>query len=302
MRAAIPFLTSMHPSFRLAISPLFLQLQRHTALALLPLRPIEALHGANRLNMSGKRSLRSKAHEELDSSDGANAKGQAAPSLSKLTKKPCLTCGRVITPRSNWATNWAEIKYCSDACRKEKRSKMTISWIPADPEEVQRLLQDSSSRNSTIHWLKTAQIPNSHGEPIRLNTDEWMEAILLHIAHADSPKRKGDPFPTGEDAESIIKQELDTMPAVQQHSSDESVEAMHPVRLAVTSHPGLRERVRRALRRLAVLPASNLAPSGDRGTGSTERRLYLRQRKRHLVTLEDVSFAKGPIELSLQEP
>jgi hypothetical protein len=34
--------------------------------------------------------------------------------------KTCLTCGREIEPRKKWDKNWAEIKYCSDGCRKNK--------------------------------------------------------------------------------------------------------------------------------------------------------------------------------------
>ena len=37
--------------------------------------------------------------------------------------KVCITCGRVITPRKKWAKNFDEIKYCSDACRKNKKNK-----------------------------------------------------------------------------------------------------------------------------------------------------------------------------------
>lgn len=290
----------MLPSLRLASSPLLFWPHRRAAYS--PLHATVGLYRSSRSMVSSKRALRGKTPQELDSSEGGNSKGAAPPSLSKLIPKACLTCGRIITPRSNWAKNWAEIKYCSDACRKEKRSKMTISWIPADPDELQRRRQDASAGNGRLHWLKAAQIPGSHEEPIRLNIEEWIEAVLLYIALANSPKRKGDPYPTGEDAENIIKQELDTMSQAQRQSSGGDGEALHPVRAAVTSHPGLRERVRRALRRLAVLPASDLASSSDCENGSTERRLYLRQGKRHLLTLDDVSFAKGPIEISSHSP
>jgi hypothetical protein len=36
--------------------------------------------------------------------------------------KTCLTCGRVIEPRKKWLKNWDEIKYCSDRCRKNKKT------------------------------------------------------------------------------------------------------------------------------------------------------------------------------------
>ncbi|MBK7463907.1 MAG: DUF2256 domain-containing protein [Betaproteobacteria bacterium] len=36
---------------------------------------------------------------------------------SFLPAKICLCCGRPMIWRKKWAKNWAEIKYCSDACR-----------------------------------------------------------------------------------------------------------------------------------------------------------------------------------------
>lgn len=38
-----------------------------------------------------------------------------------LPSKPCVACGRVMTWRKSWAKNWAEVKFCSDACRKTKK-------------------------------------------------------------------------------------------------------------------------------------------------------------------------------------
>lgn len=34
--------------------------------------------------------------------------------------KTCVRCGREITWRAKWAKNWDSIKYCSDACRKQR--------------------------------------------------------------------------------------------------------------------------------------------------------------------------------------
>lgn len=38
-----------------------------------------------------------------------------------LPSKPCLACGRAMSWRKAWAKNWAEVRYCSDACRKNKK-------------------------------------------------------------------------------------------------------------------------------------------------------------------------------------
>jgi hypothetical protein len=35
-----------------------------------------------------------------------------------LPSKPCLVCGRPMTWRRRWAKNWAEVKVCSEACRR----------------------------------------------------------------------------------------------------------------------------------------------------------------------------------------
>jgi hypothetical protein len=37
-----------------------------------------------------------------------------------LPSKPCVACGRPMSWRKAWAKTWAEVRYCSDACRKNK--------------------------------------------------------------------------------------------------------------------------------------------------------------------------------------
>ena len=37
--------------------------------------------------------------------------------------KTCAVCGRIITWRKRWEKNWAEVRYCSDACRRRSRSR-----------------------------------------------------------------------------------------------------------------------------------------------------------------------------------
>ncbi len=36
--------------------------------------------------------------------------------------KTCASCGREMAWRKSWERNWDEVKYCSDACRKNKVS------------------------------------------------------------------------------------------------------------------------------------------------------------------------------------
>lgn len=37
-----------------------------------------------------------------------------------MLEKPCATCGRRITWRKKWENCWEEVRYCSDACRRQK--------------------------------------------------------------------------------------------------------------------------------------------------------------------------------------
>jgi hypothetical protein len=46
----------------------------------------------------------------------ADFKGNKA----SLPSKPCQACGRTMSWRRAWAKNWAEVRYCSEACRRKK--------------------------------------------------------------------------------------------------------------------------------------------------------------------------------------
>ena len=39
---------------------------------------------------------------------------------SALPSKPCVACGRPMSWRRAWAKNWAEVRYCSEACRRRR--------------------------------------------------------------------------------------------------------------------------------------------------------------------------------------
>jgi hypothetical protein len=40
---------------------------------------------------------------------------------SFLPAKACAACGRPMVWRKAWAKNWETVKYCSDACRRNKK-------------------------------------------------------------------------------------------------------------------------------------------------------------------------------------
>lgn len=50
-----------------------------------------------------------------------------------LPSKPCLVCGRDMVWRKSWAKNWADVKYCSDACRARKSGNNSTPTKPLSP-------------------------------------------------------------------------------------------------------------------------------------------------------------------------
>ena len=71
------------------------------------------------------------AHGERDDSAGTGAAGERGTrgvrgerdprgERGERTDKTCASCGRRIEWRAAWAKNWAEVRYCSDACRARK--------------------------------------------------------------------------------------------------------------------------------------------------------------------------------------
>ncbi|MDQ0457835.1 DUF2256 domain-containing protein [Rhizobium paknamense] len=42
---------------------------------------------------------------------------------SHLPAKVCVTCDRPFAWRKKWARDWAEVRYCSERCRREKNGK-----------------------------------------------------------------------------------------------------------------------------------------------------------------------------------
>ncbi len=46
--------------------------------------------------------------------------GEFKGNKSFLPSKPCVACGRPMSWRKAWAKNWDEVRYCSDACRRQK--------------------------------------------------------------------------------------------------------------------------------------------------------------------------------------
>ncbi|MBS3960292.1 MAG: DUF2256 domain-containing protein [Sandarakinorhabdus sp.] len=48
-----------------------------------------------------------------------------------LPRRLCAVCGREMVWRRAWAKNWAAVKYCSEGCRKRRRS---AAGAPSGPD------------------------------------------------------------------------------------------------------------------------------------------------------------------------
>lgn len=252
-------------------------------------------------------------HGKSGGSSSSGKAGATAPvSLSDLQKKPCLLCGREITPRAAFARNWDEIKYCSDSCRRQKKLNSTVS-LPIASSIINHLqickgqvASSAQDPRETILWaFSTAS--TADGSSVKVNIEDWVESAILHVAGRHSAKGR----PTCEDVEEALKIEArhanehirpqgessgsEMTESERQSSAADGPNLSDALLSALDAAPGLRERVRRAARRLLILSPEQ---SQD---GSHRRKLRLRQGKRDLVTLEDVSYAKGSIELYLEK-
>lgn len=50
---------------------------------------------------------------------------------SELPTKVCVTCARPFAWRKKWARDWDEVKYCSDACRRQGPTRSTETGVSA---------------------------------------------------------------------------------------------------------------------------------------------------------------------------
>ena len=51
-----------------------------------------------------------------------------------LASKPCAVCGRPMSWRRAWAKNWEAVRYCSQACRKNRnKTKSQVGALHDDP-------------------------------------------------------------------------------------------------------------------------------------------------------------------------
>lgn len=75
----------------------------------------------------------------------------------------CASCGRRIEWRRKWATTWAEVRYCSDACRRRKISRQDEALESAILE-----LLDARAADATICPSEAAR---------SVGGDEWRDLM-----------------------------------------------------------------------------------------------------------------------------
>ncbi len=77
--------------------------------------------------------------------------------------KICAVCGREMQWRKSWAKNWAEVKYCSDSCRRKRNA------VTSEPLETAILeLLAKRAIAATICPSEAAQL---------VGGDEWRDLM-----------------------------------------------------------------------------------------------------------------------------
>jgi hypothetical protein len=74
--------------------------------------------------------------------------------------KVCVRCGREIEWRKKWERVWGQVKYCSDACRRQRLTKVD----QALEDEILRLLK-LRSRDATICPSEAARAHAAPDDP-----------------------------------------------------------------------------------------------------------------------------------------
>jgi hypothetical protein len=215
-----------------------------------------------------QRQLSSRSNSKSNSEGEGDKLTNEKTLVKDLEPKPCFTCARQITPRANWSS----IRYCSDRCKSWK-SIVKIGKAEDYSKEVTGKIETTSSPSLLEKSLSIRE------SSIVLALDAWIEATILYIA-----KESPSPAPLQRVSELMhIDLQRDQAPSYYTTIKEE----------ALKQNPGEREMIRRAARRLVVLPPASWPFTAQ--YGSTDQRITLTQLpgKRVLTTLQDVSFAKG---------
>ena len=215
----------------------------------------------------------------------ASASNQSDEDTSDLSPRSCLTCGRVITPRAKWAKDWAAIKYCSDRCKATRPGKVVAKF----------------THDGDLGDLSGCTGVKRDAEEVKVDLETFVESVLLDVAFSQKDDTLEDvhekirdllksaliPFDQGKERDS----------GSSDHERDDPKGDTHPLWKALDSPPGMRERVRRAARRLALGITHDSDPKQTNITSTDKGSIELLQGGKPLRTVEQLSFAKGVIHV-----
>ncbi len=95
--------------------------------------------------------------------------------------KTCVVCGRTIIWRKKWARDWAEVKYCSDACR--RRAKGAASTVDANLDQALIELLAERGAGKTVCPSEVARA---------VGGEQWRELMEPARAAARRAVARGD--------------------------------------------------------------------------------------------------------------
>ena len=72
--------------------------------------------------------------------------------MAEPAEKVCERCGRTMQWRAKWARNWNEVKYCSDACRKQR-----LTAVDTALEDAILQLLNARARDASISPSEAAR-------------------------------------------------------------------------------------------------------------------------------------------------
>ena len=229
--------------------------------------PLPLLLAGTRGRIQAMPPKRLQRQRSSSSGEGSVETGESE-ATSAMLPKPCFTCARQITPRAKWARNWAAIRFCSERC-KGWRSIVKVG------------LADDLVATATPSLLERSLF--ARDAALMLHLDAWIEATLMHLvaAQGGSQRLAGVPL-------MLVSEAMHADLARQERSYHATIKSE-----TLGQSPGEREMVRRAARRLVILPPDSWAFTAHFGPSIQRVNLTQNGGKRALRTLHDVSFAKG---------
>ena len=241
-----------------------------------------------------RKSARALAAAEAPHEPTDEAASSSKASLYSLSPKACLTCGRVITPRAKWAKDWSGIKYCSDRCRSTRPGKIVVR-CSAD---------GAGALDECLGVTKT------EAAEFKVDIETFVEGILLDVAKRNATGTLEDVQDRIKDILNIASIDIGSLAKEtsvsqsdqndEEQKSAETNDSMHPLWKAMDSPPGLRERIRRAARRLALGLTHDSDPQQTNTTTTDAGSIELLQNAKVLRTIQDLSFAKGVLHIKLK--